>query len=292
MVYNGGIEMHNLLVKLRNYQSSASPTEKSIIDYILHAPVEVSNMSIHALAEKTFASPTSIIRLCKKIGCDGFKAFTKTLIYEQAIRDSFLEPQTKQLAELNATQDVIQSVIINNIQILHSLSTLMSEMLIDECVKCISVADKIVFFGLGASLIVAKDAQMKFIRVNKMVHLSDDWHTQLLMARNMSQKDVAFVISYSGETEEVIQCTSEAKMMGATIISITKAADSTISQLADISLFVPDSEVGLRSAAMSSRIAQMTVIDVVFSRYLQSIYEEGLVMIERTRIKKRSDKND
>ncbi|MBD3949122.1 MurR/RpiR family transcriptional regulator [Tuanshanicoccus lijuaniae] len=278
--------MSQSITKLRMHRPNASQTEKAIIDYILNAPLAVSNMSIHELANKTYSSPTSIIRLCKNIGFDGYKSFIKALVYEQAVRDTYFQQQANFVERTDETDDLMASVIINNVQILQELHLLLVTDVIEACVTAIEKAEKIVFFGLGASLIVAKDAQMKFVRVNRMVHLSEDWHTQLLMARNMTAHDLAFVISYSGETPEMIECTNEAKSMGATILALTKEGTSTINQLAHHSLMIPDKEVGMRSGAMSSRIAQMTVIDILFSKYLQRHYDEGMLMIERTRIEK------
>ncbi|MGX7077819.1 MurR/RpiR family transcriptional regulator [Globicatella sanguinis] len=278
--------MSNTLTKLRVYRPTASQTERSIIDYVLKNPLKVGDMSIHHLAEATFSSPTSIIRLCKKIGYDGYKSFSKELLYEQAVRENVFELDNQVFNQNDNSSELIQSVILNNLSILRELTFLISDSLIDQCVSVIEKADKIVFFGIGASLIVAKDAQMKFARINKMVHVSEDWHTQLLMARNMNANDLAFSISYSGETDEVIKCAQEAKNLGATIITMTKEGNSRLSQLSTYPLFVPNSEIGMRSAAMSSRIAQMTLIDVIFSSYLHNIYDEGILMIERTRILK------
>ncbi|MBS4462175.1 MurR/RpiR family transcriptional regulator [Aerococcaceae bacterium zg-B36] len=278
--------MSQSITKLRMHRPNASQTEKTIIDYILNAPLEVSNMSIHELANKTYSSPTSIIRLCKNIGFDGYKSFMKALVYEQAVRDTYFQQQANFVERESETDELMTSVIINNVQILQELHLLLVTDVIEQCVTAVENADKIVFFGLGASLIVAKDAQMKFVRVNRMVHLSEDWHTQLLMARNMTAHDLAFVISYSGETPEMIKCANEAKSMGATVLSLTKEGTSTINQLAHLALMIPDKEAGMRSGAMSSRIAQMTVIDILFSKYLQRHYDEGMLLIERTRIEK------
>jgi len=78
-------------IKLKEFKKEASATEKAIIDYILKNPEETSRLTIYKLAEKTYTSPSSIIRLCKKNGYSGFKEFSKELIYEQAIRTNYKE---------------------------------------------------------------------------------------------------------------------------------------------------------------------------------------------------------
>ena len=144
---------------------------------------------------------------------------------------------------------------------------------------------------MGASLIVAMDAQMKFIRGNKMAMVNQDWHSQLLVARNMKRGDLAFTISYSGETEEMVEVTRAAKSNGAKIITLTNQDNSTIANLADVNLFIPSNELPLRSAATVSRLMQLNYIDVIFQTYL-SRSEDSIEILERTRINKLSEGGD
>lgn len=277
--------------KLILYRSEASPTEIQVIDYLMqHAP-DVSKMSIHQLSEHTFASPTSIIRLCKKLGFSGYKEFVRQLIVDQASRKHRVD-KSVYLTQTPTSNEFFHGIIDHNIQSLLELQRQIDPTLIEACVRAIDRADKIVFFGMGASLLVGKDAQMKFVRIDKLVHVNDDWHTQLLMARNLSKKDLAFAISYSGETHEVLECSKEAKRLGATIITMTCNKANSLSKLADIPLFVPQTEHGLRTGAMASRIAQLTLIDVIYSQFLQLSYDDRLLLLERTRIMKGVNESD
>ena len=273
-------------IKLKEYEKDASPTEKAIINYILRNPEETSQLTIYKLAEKTFTSPSSIIRLCKKNGYTGYKDFTKELIYEQAIRTNYKEASISDLSRSDDIEDIVAKVTHKNILSLEETEKLLDYEVIKACVKTIYDCDRLVIFGMGASLIVAKDAQLKFTRINKMSHVSEDWHTQLLHARNMSERDVALVISYSGQTEEMITCAQAAKANGATIISITKVTDSPINRLADYSLYVASNEFSFRSGAMSSRIAQLNIIDILYSGYVNTMYDESFERLEKTQIKK------
>ncbi|MCC5889906.1 MAG: SIS domain-containing protein, partial [Alkalibacterium sp.] len=123
-------------------------------------------------------------------------------------------------------------------------------------------------------------------RINKIAYVSEDWHTQLLMAKNMCEKDLAIVVSYSGQTEEMITCVKEAKKAGAKIISITKYSDSPIVRLADLNLYVAANEYDFRSGAMSSRIAQLNLIDIIFTAYVNKQYEQSLEILEKTQLRK------
>lgn len=273
-------------IKLKEYLKSASTTEKAIIDYILKNPKETSQLTIYQLAEKTYTSPSSIIRLCKKIGYSGYKAFIKELIYEQAMRINFKNKSIPELSKTDRIEETIAKITRKNILSLEETENLLDPDMIRDCVKEIHQCKRLVIFGMGASLLVAKDAQLKFTRVNKMSYVSEDWHTQLLHAKNMGEDDLALVISYSGQTEEILKCTEEAKLSGAKVITITREADSPINDLADYSLYVGSDEFSFRSGAMSSRIAQLNIIDILYSGYVNYIYDETIELLEKTQIKK------
>ena len=273
-------------IKLKEYKKDASPTEDAIIDYILEKPEETSRLTIHQLAEKTFTSPSSIIRLCKKNGYTGYKEFIKELIYEQAIRENYKEKSITDLKRTDDTDNIILKVTHKNILSLEETQMILDPKVIDRCIRALRECDRLYIFGIGASQIVAQDAKLKFIRINKMALVSEDSHTQLVYSRTMTKKDLAIIISYSGRTDEMVRCAVNAKENGAMVISITKIGDTPIGELADYSLYVASNEFSFRSGAMSSRIAQLNLIDILYSSYVSQMYDDSLELLEKTQIRK------
>lgn len=291
--YGGMIELKKeqkvmaiVTIKLKEFKEQTSPTEHAIIDYILENPDETSKLTIYELAERTFTSPSSIIRLCKKNGYTGYKDFSKELIYEQAIRENYKETDITDLSRTDEMEDIIMKVTHKNILSLEETQMMLDKDTLSACVQAIHNCERLSIFGIGASQIVAKDAKLKFTRINKMAFVSEDWHTQLLYAKNMSEGDVALVISYSRKTEEMVECAETAKANGVTVISITQLGDSPIEQIADYSLYVASNEFSFRSGAMSSRLAQLNLIGILYSTYVSQMYDESLEILEKTQIKK------
>ncbi len=60
----------------------------------------------------------------------------------------------------------------------------------------------------------------------------------------------------------------EAKANGAKVIAITRAVESKLAAEADYVLPVAATELIHRSGAMSSRISQLNVVDVLFTAYV------------------------
>ncbi|MCR1900298.1 MurR/RpiR family transcriptional regulator [Irregularibacter muris] len=278
--------MKSAIVRLREYYNHASATEKDIVKYILEHPRETTEMTIYKLAEETFSSPASIIRMCKKNGFSGFKDFTKALIYELAMRDHNQSEEKSEITKSDSIWDIIEKVTYKNIISLEDTKNIIDVEVLSKSIELLSQCDNICIFGIGSSLIVAKDAQQKFMRLNRYCTVSEDWHLQLLTARNMSSRDVGIIISYSGQTSEMIECAKAMKENDAKIISITQYGISPIVDLCDYNIFVAANESTFRSGAMSSRISQLNVIDILYTGYANTQYEQSLELIKKTHIRK------
>lgn len=278
--------MKSVVVKLQNYIDKASETEKGIIEYLLKNPDSTVNSNIYQLSEKTFSSPSTIIRLCKKTGFKGYKDLIHSLVYELAIRKSTEKERVKNINKEDSLENIVEKVTLKSISSLEKTGKLIDIKVLETCVSLLDKSRNICLFGVGASLLVAKDAHLKLLRINKSCYINDDFHAQLLQAQNMSKDDLAIIISYSGFTEEMIKCANIVKEIGAPIIAITRLEESPISRIADYRLLVPSTELVFREGAISSRIAQLNIIDILYTAFVNKHYDSNIQQFNRTHIQK------
>ena len=97
---------------------------------------------------------------------------------------------------------------------------------------------------------------------------------------------LAIVCSYSGNTTEVITCMNALKENLTPIIAITRCVDTPVSKLADHKLYTTENESLLRTAAMSSRISQLNIIDILYTALGTMNYDETIKVLHRTYIEK------
>lgn len=278
--------MSSALLKLREQSRLFSTTEKEIAGHILENPQLVVDMSIHELAKHTFSSASSIVRLCNHTGYSGYKEFRKAVTYELAMREQSKRIQQKEITHSDSLQDIIDKITYANIVSLEETRELMDVTVLRSCVDLIKNARVIYLFGLGASLCAAKDAYLKFLRLNKLCVINEDWHSQILQAKNADHRDLGIVISYTGATTEVIECMKIMKENKTPIIAITRCVNSPVSELADHKLYTTANESVFRSGAMSSRISQLNIIDILYTALANEEYETSLEQLSRTHIQK------
>ena len=278
--------MNSVLVRLRERSQSFSNAEREVAESILANPALVVDMSVHELAKYTFSSASTIVRLCSHTGYSGYREFRKALTQELAQREQTKKTEQKEILRSDSLEALIDKVTYLNISSLEETRLLLDVQVIRDCVELIRKARVIYLFGLGASLCAAKDAYLKFLRLNKLCIINEDWHSQLLQARNAGAEDLALVISYSGATAEIIECMKALKENKTPIIAITRCVQSPVSELADQKLYTAATESLFRSGAMSSRMSQLNIVDILYTALANEEYEQSLEQLSRTHIRK------
>ena len=282
--------MKSLFLLLQNYLRQATEAEKEILQYWLEHPEQSSRFNVRELAAATYTSPSSVIRLCQKLDFQGYKELKAELIYETALRKKEEERKVEDLTKEDSLESIIEKISLRNITSLKSTAQKLKPKDVRDCVDLLEKARVVHLFGLGTSLLAAKDLSLKLIRINRLCMIQDEWHVQLLMAKNITAQDVAVLFSYSGMTNEMIQCAGLIKESGAKLISVCGFEKSTIAKMADYNLPVVTNEHIFRSGAMSSRIAQLNVVDILFTAFINRNFEASLQQVSKTHILKENEK--
>ena len=278
--------MASPLLELREKSRLFSSTEKEIVAQILEDPTLVVDLSVHQLAKHTFSSASTIVRLCNHTGYSGYRDFRRAVAQELAVRDQTRRVEQKEISHSDTLREIIDKVTYKNIVSLEETMQLMDEKVLQTCVEMIRSARVIYLFGMGASLCAAQDAYLKFLRLNKLCIINEDWHSQLIQARNATAEDLGIAISYSGATVEVIECMKALKQNRTPTIAITRCTDSPVAELADQKLYTTANESLFRSGAMSSRMSQLNIIDILCTALANREHEETLQQLSRTHIHK------
>ncbi|GAB1530468.1 MULTISPECIES: MurR/RpiR family transcriptional regulator [Bacillales] len=273
---NGG------LVGLQAILDQLKPSERKVADYILAHPEDVVKLSVQKLAEYSGVSEATIIRLARSLNMKGYQELKLRVagdLTKQTAMGSYQEIMME-----GSVESIMQAVSWNNIQSIQDTLSVLSNEEVKKAVDVLSVARKIDVYGVGASAVIADDIRQKFSRINLWCEAYSDFHAQLTSAVTLTEKDVVIGISYSGQTEDIIQSLTEAKQQGATIITLTKFGPSPVAELANIRLFTSSVEKSIRSGAMASRIAQLNVIDILFITMISRMQERVIPLLEKSRL--------
>jgi DNA-binding MurR/RpiR family transcriptional regulator len=276
--------MMGLITRIREQLDDFSGVERRIASHLMTNSSDILKLSIVQLAEQTGSSAAGIVRFCKKLGFDGFKsvksALAHDLIYssQQRLEDG----SYSDISPSDSARNIVDKVIANHIRAIEETGKLIDIATFDAAIDLLDRAHRVDIFGFGASGLVAQDMQQKFIRIGKYSLAHADTHLQFTSAASLTPDDAAVFISYSGKTREIISCLRFVKELGVKTIAITKSGASRVAALADIVLRVCSPEITVRSGAMSSRITQLAIVDMLFIGVAGKHYEQTQEILRRS----------
>ena len=251
-----------IVFKIRSLIPELSRSEALVAEYIVSHTDEVINLSVSALADCCGVSEPTIIRACRNIGFSGYQALKIALIQGMSA------PINYSGEEVTAEDDMQQAVQKVFGAASDAINLTRDNLNLDDirnAAEALLKARKILIFGVGGSAAVAADVQHKFMRLGLNATAYSDMNVQTIGAAYADENDVVFAISHSGSSKAVVDNAHLAKSNGATVISLSSMGKSPITEIADISLFTSANETRYRIVAISSRIAELTVIDSLYS---------------------------
>ncbi|MER1957663.1 MAG: MurR/RpiR family transcriptional regulator [Solibacillus sp.] len=272
--------MENGIERIRSGIELLKPAEKNVALYILQHLEDVIRMPIAVLAERAKTSEATIIRMCRALNFSGFKDLKLSIATASTI--TVQKSYNFELKKDSTILQMVQTIETHNIEAIQRTLMINDERELEKIMHQMNNAKKIIFIGIGASAIVAQDFEHKLKRINKNCETIFDSHGQLIAATHLTSEDVLFAISYSGETKEIINALSVAKQNKAMIITMTQNKRNTVQSLGHYALYIVSYEADIRSSATSSRIAQLTLIDILYTGIATLDYDKSVVALNRT----------
>lgn len=224
---------------------SLNDLELVLYRYIIKNIEKVIYMRIRELAEEAHVSTTTILRFCKKFGCNGYSEFkVKLKIHLETLNNK----------KINNDQTMIIDFFkkLNTDELNEKLETI-----------CDLIYDfpNVLLVGSGTSGIMCKYAARFFSTMGKFATYIDDpyFPTNYGTYENC----VIIALSVSGETSPVITLINNFKKENCPIISITNSENCTISKISDlnISYYITQEKVGMSD--ITTQVPVLYIIETI-----------------------------
>jgi DNA-binding MurR/RpiR family transcriptional regulator len=259
--------MDNCIIRINESIETLSKQEQKIAHYVLDHQKEVSQMTVSQLSKKSKSSTATIVRFCSALGYSGYRDFIKSFYHDVA--NNVLEEENIYEIDNNFDKEMsihstVYAVSQLNVEAINNTLKIIDEKAIEKAVNMIDKANKVYFYALSGSKVVADDAVFKFQRLGIDCQEYDNPHSQILSASISQPNEVAIVISYTGETPDLINTLSYLKKNGCQTIGITKFGENPISKIVDVSIQHSSIGRGYRTYSTRSRVVQHNIIDILF----------------------------
>lgn len=263
-----------------NYYALTS-SEKKVADFTLSNQSGTQFMSISELADACGVAEATISRFCRRLGYKGYNAFKLALANSSPQHKLWDNPLSGEVTAEDSLQDICKKLYSAEVEAMAQTMEFLDLHAVERATRMLHDARRVMCMGQGGSLLIASEAAHLFSTVSNKFTVVADSHLQAISATTMDPEDVIFFFSYSGSTQEMMETLKLARLQRGKVILVTRFPKSPGAELSDVVLQCGANENALQSGSVAARIAQMYLLDVLFSEFSRKDLPQCLRIRER-----------
>lgn len=214
-------------------------TEQGIVNYILTNPEELEKISSRQLAELTYTSPATVVRICQKLGFSGYSEFK--IKYLQEVY------QTPRMDQINRTNPITSEDslhrIVNKVAALEITAIEQTKKGIDldqlnRVSELLNQATCIDFYAFDNNLHLAKNACSHFLYAGKQAVIHDSSNAQFMQAFASVEGHVAIIISRTGENPMLYRIANVLRERKIPLLVLTESRHSSLAKISTEHLYL------------------------------------------------------
>jgi RpiR family carbohydrate utilization transcriptional regulator len=249
------------IARIQSLRESLTPGQRRVGDAVLRDPHAVILATVGELAARSGSSEAAVSRFARVLGYGSYAEFKVALSRDLVGSTQAIHEDVEQGDDVATVAEKVTAANIRAIEDTHRGLDLGA---LEAAAKALSSASRIAFFGFGVSGAIARDARHHFMRTSKDTVSIEDAHEQVMWATSAQPSDVVLLFSHTGTSRDLCDVAELARAEGATVISVTNHGTSPLTKRADICLYTSSRETRYREESVSSRIAAMTIIDILY----------------------------
>ena len=260
-------ETHNVFEIIGQEYYSFTAAEKKLADYILSNQDGIAYLSISQMADGANVAEATVSRFSRRLGFKGYMEFKLTAANAALRFKPANNPLSGQVEDGDSVEDICRKLYTAEVEALAQTMDVLKPESVSQAATLLEKANRVLCMGQGGSMLIAQEAAHLFSTVSNKYQPVSDSHMQAMAAAMMDPEDVLFFFSYSGSTRAMMETMRLAKKRKGKIILVTRFPHSPGAEMSDVVLLCGVNENPLQSGSIAARIAQMYLLDVLFSEY-------------------------
>ncbi len=234
-----------------------SHSEKHVLYFIENQLEVAKNQSLTKMAEQNNVSTTTIVRMCHKLGLEGFSE----LKYVLKTLDNDLIPSDK-------------NIIDRHRQNLEWTFSQLNPDKIKQLTEQMIRSEKIVIVAVGLSKMIGEYFGKMLMQVNKPTIYVYESHIIDLLPNMVGRADLVFFISSSGETKTIVNIAEKLRYHQVSTAAITNTVDCSLNQIVSTSISANVAQVMFAGYDLTPRSTLLELIDILFESYFIRLQTE------------------
>lgn len=244
------------LEKIHASYGSLNDTDRHILSVITRHFEKIPQMGVEELASLCNTSRTSILRVSKKLGFSGFSEMKNFIKWD---------------IENPAHQMKIDAMTSIKDETTYTLTEFNSNNHVSDIIQKIDSAKRIFIYGSGeAQRNCANEMQRLFMQVGKYMIVVKASNEFLLLAKELNEDDLVFIISLSGDIIKFEKGLHMLKLSHTTLVSITNLDNNVLATEATYRLYAATTPIQIKDNLVhNSFVSYFVVVESLFRDYIE-----------------------
>lgn len=228
--------------------------ELKIYNYILDNMEEMHNKTVRAIAKECYVSTSTILRLVRKIGFEGYNEMIIIIKYTL---------NTNMHSQTTITEKKVRYKEEYAKNILESIRVIDDKQLIEVANK-INNCEKLYIFSRGQMKSYSSYFEFLFELNNINTYFASNSYYRKFYSSNIAKSDFVIVIDYHGEDQELINIISKSKSNGCNnILTITQANNNVMQNLSLYNFYYFSDETIKNGFDITSNVSVMAILELL-----------------------------
>jgi len=255
---------------LRLYRQGLPEAEARVADAILADPVLVTSESVNELASRARSSTATVVRLCRRVGFDGFYRLKIALAEEVGLTRQFGHPAP---TSDDATA-VLESAMVSDARDIAEAVALVDRGVFEQAVDTIVKATDVLFGGVGTSGPIAQLGAVHFLALGIHAIAVQDSLAQDLTTRLLRPGSACVLVSHTGSSKETVGVAKSARSAGAKTIAVTSFARCPLAKACDLVLATGNRNDPRTLELFTTRVVHVSLLGALHAAVAARIPEE------------------
>lgn len=239
---------------INKYYHNLSENDLYIWRYIKSNREACKSLTITELSSRCHVSRTTLSRFVHKIGFNGFSEFKVTLIQDSQTPK---EDYTSMKKVISLYNEVVHRIVEQNC---------------DKIFELIDSAENLYIYSSGIlQSTVAHEMTRIFVSAKRIFYEVSGKAETNRMIEKITPGDVMFMVSYSGESPEVVEFARALKIRNVPVVSITTLHENELAKLSTVNLYTSGLVIKKDDLDVSytSVTSFFILIEMLFLKYLE-----------------------
>ncbi|WP_270639608.1 MurR/RpiR family transcriptional regulator [Longibaculum muris] len=263
--------------KIKNLEK-LSGAEQAIVNYILTSKHLLKKQTTRDIAKKTYTSASTLVHFAKKLGYSGFNELKEDYLNELEYIESHFKNIDANIPfvkddSLHITSGKIKKLFQETIDDTYALIDFEQ---LELAINLICKSNHIVLFGIGSTSLLLELFKQKITRINKKAIIESRVGEYIFNINTLDSNDCAILVSYSGESESVLNYALLLKERNIPFITITSLGENSLSKISSLHLNISTREKQYsKISSFSSDYSIEFILDLIYSGVFLKDYDNN-----------------